>query len=326
MYSPPRRRRRSIWLLAILSVAVVVVVLVTSFRSERRLLAGYIDTAQESSAGAAAAAVEFLDLAGRLGEVDRQEFTTTMARIRSMAGAADVLLEGAEAPQDAVGAHARLQLALSSWLLGLELMEGATLAAADDPADAIAADLIDRAVVELAVGDRAYEAAVDELLALEERTDVTIPTYPVVVFAPGQGAAGLLETARTAPGLSQRRDLAVSAVGFEPRLLSETEAGVGILPFIDRLIVNVTVTNLGNEAAAAIPVQVLLSSDRTGTSASETVTIERLQPTEATSLEFVFEVLPGVNYELVVNAGPVTGESDIDNNLVVVPFIVNQQG
>jgi hypothetical protein len=326
MYSPPRRRRRGVWLLAVLSVAVVVVVLVTSLRSERRVLAGYLDTARESTAAAGSSSGEFLDLADRIDLVDRQEFITAMARIRATSGAAGILLDSADVPGDALAAHARLQLALTSWLLGLELVEGAALAAADDPSDDLPADLIERAIVELAVGDRAYEAGVEALLALEAGADVDVPIFPVVVFTPAAGAEGMVAAIRTASGLVLRRDLAVSAVGFEPRTLGSTDAGVGILPFTDRLIVNVTVTNQGNETAGEIPLQVLLSSDRTGTSRSESSTVERLLPTEATSVEFVFEVVPVVNYELVINLGPATGETDLENNLLIVPFVVNQEG
>jgi len=326
IYSPPRRRRRGVWLLAVLSLAVLVVVLVTSFRSDRRVLAGYIDSVQESAATAASSAEEFGDLAGRIGTVDRQEFITTMSRIRSTAASAASLLEDVEVPGEAMPADARIQLAHSSWSLGLDIVEGAVLAAADDPAAETPAELIDQAVVELAVGDRAYEAAIDELVALEESADVDIPTYPVVAFSPPGGAAALLDSARTSTGLTQRTDLAVSSVTLDPRVLSETETGAGIVPFTEQLIVNVTVTNQGNEPIGEIPVQVLLASDRSGTGTSESVTVERLQPTEATSLEFLFDVLPIVNYEIVVNVGPAPGEFDTENNLFRLPFIVNEQG
>jgi hypothetical protein len=328
IYSPPRRRRRGVWLLAILSVAVVGVVLVTSLRSERRVLAAYIDTAQSSAAASAGAAEEFAALMEVLLVVDRQEFITTMEGIRGAAQAASALLDGTEVPRDALDAHARLTLAHTSWVQGLELVEGSSLAAADDPTDPVPADLLERAVLELAVGDRAYETAVEQLLSLEKESDVDVevPSYPTIEFMPNGGAAGLIATARASTGLAQRRDLAISAVGFEPRRLGETDDGAGVIPFTDRLIVNVTVTNQGNEPAVSVPVQVVLSSDRTGTSDAETVTLERLEPSESTSVEFVFLVVPAVNYELVINAGPVEGEIDIENNLLVVPFIVNEQG
>jgi hypothetical protein len=326
IYSPPRRRRRGVWLLAALSLAVVVFVLVTSFRSDRRLLAAYIDTAQQSAQAAAASSTEYLDLAVRLGEVPRQEFVTTMARIRLTSGEAGTRLDSADVPGDAVDAHARLQLAHRSWLVGLELMEGAALAAAEDPTDEIPAELIERAMVELAVGDRAYEAGVEELRELEQRTDVEIPTYPEVVFRPAVSSEALIAAARTSTGLTLLRDLAVTDYTLDPRALGETDAGVGVIPFTDRLIVNVTVTNQGNEAAAEIPVQVVLSSDRTGTARNESVDIQRLQPAESTSVEFVFDVSPVVNYEMVVNVGLTTGETDIDNNLLIVPFVVNSEG
>ena len=183
-----------------------------------------------------------------------------------------------------------------------------------------------QAAVELAVGARAYEAAIDELVALEESADVEVPGYPVVAFSPPGGAAGLLNAARTSTGLTQRTDLAVSSVTLDPRVLSETETGAGIVPFTEQLIVNVTVTNQGNEPVGEIPVQVLLASDRSGTGTSEAVTVDRLEPAEATSLEFLFDVLPIVNYEIVVNVGPAPGEFDTDNNLFRLPFIVNEQG
>jgi hypothetical protein len=155
---------------------------------------------------------------------------------------------------------------------------------------------------------------------------VEIPSYPVVVFSPSAGADGLLESARTSTGLTLRRDLAVSTVTLDPRVLGETDDGIGVVPFTEGLIVNVTVTNQGNEPIADIPVQVLLGSDRSGTSSSESITVERLEPAEATSLEFLFNVVPVVNYEIVINVGPAPGEFDTENNLYRLRFVVNEQG
>ena len=187
-------------------------------------------------------------------------------------------------------------------------------------------EVLEQALVELAVGDRAYEVAVEELGLLEDDADVEVPGYPVAAFTPVPDEVDLLEAVRASSGLGQRRDLGVTAVGFEPRALGETNTGAGIIPFTDRLIVNVTVTNLGNEAASAVPVQVVLSSDRTGTADSDSVTIERLAPSESTSLEFVFAVVPVANYELVIDVGGMTGETDLDDNLAILPFVVNEEG
>ena len=136
----------------------------------------------------------------------------------------------------------------------------------------------------------------------------------------------MLVAARTSTGLVLRSDLAVSTVSFEPRALDETESGVGILPFTDRLIVNLTATNQGNQPATSLDLRAALLSDRTGTGSTETVTIDRLEAGESTSLEFVFAVVPLVNYELVINLDPVPGEIEIDNNVLIVPFTVNEEG
>ena len=223
-------------------------------------------------------------------------------------------------------AQANFDLALSSWLLGLELIEGGVLAAADDPTDEVSADVVDRGMLELAVGDRAYEASVAELLALEDAADVDVPSYPVVVFRPSSGTEGLVTAARTSTGLVLRGDLAVSTVSFEPRALDQTDAGVGIIPFTEILIVNLTVTNQGNQPAGGINLRVALMSDRTGTGDTESRSLDRLEAAESTSLEFVFEVLPVVNYELVINLDPLPGEFNTENNVLIVPFMINEAG
>jgi heme exporter protein D len=326
IYSPPRRRRRGVWLLAVLSVVVIVVVLVASLRSERRLLAAYLDTSRQWAAVAAASAEDFADLTDRLPEVTREEFTTTMAAIRSASGASGPLLDEADVPADALDAHARLTLAHSSWLAGLELMEGAVLAAVDDPEDEDSVAVIGHAVVELAVGDRSYEGAVEQLAALEAEADIEVAPYPIVSFAPAAAGDEIAAAVRASADLGQRHDLAVTAAGFEPRPLGETPAGAGIIPFTDRLIVNATISNLGNEAVGSVDVQVVLTSDRTGTGGSRSETIERLGPGEATSLEFVFQVLPIANYDLVIDVAGTSGETNLDNNLVILPFVVNEEG
>jgi hypothetical protein len=312
--------------LAVLSVAIIAFVLVTSFRSERRLLAAYLDTSQQWAMVAASSSEEFVDLVDRLPEVTREEFATTMAAIRSASGASGGMLDEADVPADALDAHARLTLAHGSWLTGLELIEGAVLAAADDPDDLDPIEVIDRGLVELAVGDRSYEGAVEQLVALEAEADVEVATFPIASFAPAAAGDEIVAAVRGAADLGQRRDLAVTAVGFEPRPLGETLAGAGIIPHTDRLIVNATISNLGNEAVNSVDVQVVLTSDRTGTGGSKSETVERLEAGEATSLEFVFQVLPIANYDLVIDVAGTSGETDLDNNVVILRFVVNEEG
>ena len=84
--------------------------------------------------------------------------------------------------------------------------------------------------------------------------------------------------------------------------------------------------HLRSKAVGPVDVQVVLTSDRTGTGGSRSETIERLAPGEATSLEFVFQVVPIANYDLVIDVAGASGETTLDNNLVILPFVVNEEG
>ncbi len=325
-YSHPRRRRRGVVLLALLSVVVVVVVLVTSFRSDRRVLADYIDTAHQAAVESSATAVDFANLIGRTPTVDRQEFITTLAGLRATMSGANAAIEGVEAPTRAADAQARLVLASRSWLRGLDLIEGGLLDAADRPGDDVPAMVIERGIVELAVGDRSYEDAVTELTLLQSSLDVDFSSYPVVAFTPASGILGLIAEAQASVGLPLRRDAAITSVGFNPRRLGTTDLGEAILPLTSELVVTVTVLNQGNEALAEVIVAVTLTGDRAGAGAQDTRTIDRLVPGESSTFEVTFEVVPVVQYVLRVAVPIVSGDVDVENNTHTERFIVNEEG
>jgi hypothetical protein len=325
-YTRRRPSRRLTWLLAIVTVVVIGFVLATTLRSERRILAQYLDTAQRSAALAASAATEFDGLVAGLENSDRGTFTSSMRGIRERAAEAFGLLDVAEVPGSAVAAHARLSAATSSWIEGLDVFQGGVLDAADRPADPVPAGLLRTSIIDLAVGDAAYEAAVIELMAVEAEADVEFTDYPTVAFvAPDVGWESVATSARSADDLALRIDVAVTALGLEPRILRHEDDGTGVLPFTERLIVGATVINQGNEPLTDIGVEVLLLASRFGAAASEANSIERLEAGESTSLEYVFTVSTSVDYELVVQASGATGERNLANNRVVQPFYVNDE-
>ena len=325
-YYQPRRRRRGVGLLALLSVVVVVVVLVSSFRSDRRVLATYLDTAHQAVGESAAVAVEFEGLMARLSGVDRQEFITTLAGLRTTMSDANAVIEGVEAPTKAADAQARLLLASRSWLRGLDLIEGGLLEAADRPADDTPAMVIQRGFVQLAVGDQSYEQSVTELTSLQSSSDVEFSSYPEVAFTPSVGIVALIEEARAATGLPLRRDAAITSVGFDPRPLGTTDLGEAILPLTNQLALTVTVINQGNERLTDITVEVALLGDRANARAEDTKTFDFLVPGESGTFEVLFDVLPVIQYDLRVTIPVTSGEIEVENNIYRERFIVNEEG
>ncbi len=324
-YSQPRRRRRGVWLLALLSVVVVVVVLVTSFRSDRRVLANYLDAAHQAASSASSTAVDLEALLARLSTVDRQEFITTLAGLRTTMSDVNAIIEAAEVPAQGSDAQARLRLAGQSWLRGLDLIEGGLLDAADRPDDEPPAVVIERGVIQLAVGDFSYEEAVRELTALQTGSDVEFAAYPEAAFAPTGGVVALIDEARSASGLPLRRDAAITSVGFEPRPLGSTELGEAILPLTNQLVLTVTVINQGNERLTDVMVEVQLTGDRAGTGGRETRSLEALVPGESSTFDVTFDVLPVVQYDLRVSLPIATGEVETENNIITERFIVNEE-
>ncbi len=229
-------------------------------------------------------------------------------------------------PAEAADAQAGLGLASQSWLRGLDLIEAGLLDAADRPDDDTPAMVIERGVIELGVGDRSYEVAVTELTLLQSGSDVDFSAYPQVAFTPVAGILGLIAEAGDAVGLPQRRDAAISSVGFDPRPLGTTDLGEAILPLTNQLVLTVTILNQGNEALSELAVAVTLTGVRAGAGSEQITTFDRLVPGESSTFEVAFEVLPVIQYHLRVTVPIVSGEVEVENNIFTERFVVNEEG
>jgi hypothetical protein len=126
-----------------------------------------------------------------------------------------------------------------------------------------------------------------------------------------------------APELGVVIDLAVSDLRLDPPPLG-VESGLPVVPAVEALDVEATVSNRGNLDQIAINVTLLLRSG-TGVVHEQTRVIEVLEAGRSTTVTFVpLPVEPGVNYQLTISLPG--GDAQVENDTVSMIFVVNDAG
>jgi hypothetical protein len=189
----------------------------------------------------------------------------------------------------------------------------------DEPQSPEGLVLLERALLDLEVGDRAYGRFVTAVATIEANQDVA-PRITADIRFVAEGAdqvydaALMAERIKAIRDLSARHDMAVSAVRFDPEEAGDRD-GVPVVPFSPTFGVQVTVTNRGNEPEEQVLVNLLLiQSDGTLPPFADSRTVGLLEPGEATTLTFSrLPVVAGQFHEIVVRA-ELDGDADPDSN------------
>ncbi len=326
----PRRRRRRRRLVVPLVAALLLLVLwaATSIRSDTRALVEFFDTAQLQAEEQAAAAASLQAALGDLRDGDRDMLLTRLQSIHAGLDESIAAMEAVDVPPDGIGAAHLFDLALDQWQLGVEAFEPALLAVVDEPQSERAVEELGAALQELRVGDLVYLRFLSESAPLWPELDVeTPPSFPEVAMVPAtltlsQAPTRIAVLARANPDLRLRADLRLSQVSFEPADVVNPD-GDRVVPATDTLAVTVVVENAGNGDEESRSLTARLESEGTVV-AVEQMQTEALAPGSSTTLSFpAFAVMEGSSYRLELRLSIVEQEVDVENNLAVIPFIVN---
>ncbi len=304
---PPARRsrRRLVWIAGLAILPVVLMAVALQFRTERRRVDSYLRVTGEVTAAYDDVATSVRLLMRGLEGSDRPAILDDLQEALTAAAAATDLLEGSEVPRATGVANGFLVVATRAWRDGISVLDDGIATVLDDPSDPSGPALLDAAFLKLRLGDDAFRGFEDSVASLAEKHDV--PLLAVVRFVP-PGTELLFDTDQLTlrlenlKALSARHDLAVADIRLDPSLVAPNEEGIPVLPPSDAVIVEVTISNRGNEAESGIPVSFsLLSADGSTVPITKTMVIEHIGPGELATLTFVdIAIGEGGVYEVVV--------------------------
>lgn len=318
-----RKRRRNLIVLTVFAIVVGVIYGVTRAQGEREVTRSYLDVAYEVSTREADAAATFANLVVSLEEFSRTVFLSNLEDLETEADALASLLASADPPPDLLQAHQFLQIAAASWRSGMSTATAGLTVLSTNPLDEDAAADVDRGLIDLRVGDRAYVGFLSQVVDVD--TALLGGDFPAAIYVPSRDDAlfDARELARRmfiAPGITPVDDLAIADLNLDPAPVGSSE-GFPVVPISTSQSVTVAVSNRGNLGVTAITVSLQLLSN-TGDLYEAAQEIAGLEGGAKVSLTFSdLPVTPGSIYEVTVSIP--SGDDEPDNDSISFQFIVN---
>jgi len=309
------RRRLLVWLI-LLTVVTGTVLAIDALRSERRRLREYFANALRVAETQADVAGDLNRLLVGIGTTQRASLRAVFVEGRSKLAEAGELLTGLAVPAPAGVANGYLRVAHESWTRGLDGIETSLLELADQGATPVTSVALEAALLELKVGDHAYAAFRSAAPAANpDRVE-----FASISFLPdGIELDRLTASAVAATGLKLVHDPALAPLRIEPRPVQEPD-GTAVIPNAEEVLVQVTISNQGNESEDGLTVRLDIQAGVELSSQERRV--DSLAPGISQVLDFKLAVRPGTDYRLVALLVSPSGDGRLDNNSQTATFAV----
>jgi len=330
IHQPDRRRRRRRLLLILLTIVLVIAAItyLVTRQTEQRETADFFAAADQATALHEQAAEMLNATLAQLGPLmPRQEVTRRLSEIVATAEEANALL-AVEVPPSIGGIYGSLTAASASWVLGTSDLETAILGIMDGEIQTGSEVVIRNALNTLRVGDVGYGLFLSGVSELPE--DVTPPEFPTFAYvAPDPedpflyDAQNLALKVAAAYSLTPRIDIAVVGM-VEPAAVGD-RGGIALVPFSDTIGVSGVISNVGNEAAPTVGVELVVLNVDTGETFTLTEQAGEVGAGASTTVSFAnLAVTPGGLYQVTLS---VTIPQDVhpDNDTWSMTFIWNSE-
>jgi len=311
---------------AVFTAAAVVAVVVSDAGTNTRAELDYLTTMHGQASELATKGESLRIVISRLARIERTEIVTATDAIHADLEVAMELVEAGPPSASLLAANALYQQALESWAQGVTRFTSGILTAADETSNTVVVDNIANALAELRAGDRLYLDLV-ALLATEE-VPAPVAPMPAVVMMPADGELLSLSQAYVVASrsvnsmIALRPGLTLSQIVSTP-LWSVDPDSQAVVPATETISFSVVVSNRGNVANEAEPIELTLSGVGEPLVLSETV--PTLEPGEQTTVLFAgLTVEPGEVYEVVAELKALNLDLDFEDNMVGVTFRVNE--
>ena len=319
-----RRRRRTMMVLVVVGAISATAYGVSRAVGEAEVTRAYLDIAYEVASGQALAADSLGEMVTEIEQFTRPRMLQTLEEMESRSDELATLLAAADPPPDLERADLWLQIAITAWRNGLSEARAGLLALASNPVDSDGAAALQRGLVDLRVGDRAYHGFMSEIADVD--TTLLGGPFPSIAFVPTTSEnlfdpVGLARRMFLTPELASVDDLAVADIRLEPSPVG-VSGGLPVIPVSSSQSLGVTITNRGNESRTGIVVTLQLVSND-GEEYSATQEIESLEGGAARSLTFAdLPVKPGTRYQVTVSIP--SDDDEADNDSTTFRFAVNE--
>ena len=311
-----------------LLLVIVAIGFLVSRQTEQRGTVEFFAAADEATSIHADAAAELGSTLSQLGPaLSRQEVTRSLEDITAQAAEADALLD-IEVPPRVGNLYGHLSVASASWATGAADLERVVLGIMDEEITQGAEQQLQTALDVLRVGDAAYAMFLADVAVFE--SDLTIPDFEPIHYIDTETYGALTYDAQNlalriaaAYNLAPQHDLSVTGA-TDPEPVGDRE-GIPVVPFSDALVVNVVVSNIGNEEETSIPVSLSLVDVETGEVSSEDATIDSLAAGASTTVTFAdLPVVPGGLYQVTASA-TIPNDMNPDNDTWTLTFFWNAE-
>ena len=225
-----------------------------------------------------------------------------------------------------------LKIAVNSWLSGIELFEISIINLIDNSSSKKIEEAIARSIVDLSIGDRAYEEFVFSLKQNSETDGIFLPNFQSIEYIgiadnTYQFADLIVERAKfSSTGLFLRKNVSVQGLEFNPSSIGVTEDGYSVL-LNQEVSASIAINNNGNSEVFDIVVLILVTDELSETVHEEVSKISSLLPNETTIFETSFiRIDEGNLHEWFIKIEGLENEEDLLDNIFTVSAFIPPEG
>ena len=217
-----------------------------------------------------------------------------------------------------------LNIATSSWLKGLETFQISIITLIDNPESLKIEEALAQSIVDLSIGDKAYEEFVQKISQRSREDNLFLPVFYPVKYTGLEGSAFnfadlIVKKARdSSEGLFLRRDVAITGVQFLPSPIAVTEDNYRV--FLKEPIgIQVVIANEGNVEEFDIILLVLVTDEFGDSVFEKRAKISSVGAFESKSyFTDTIELEPGILYEWFIKIEEIENEEELEDNLFTI--------
>ena len=256
-------------------------------------------------------------------EINRDDFESTLAALVRDSQEAFNLVQNIGGDFNS-SEKELLNIATSSWLNGLETFQVSIITLIDNPESLKIEEALAQSIVDLSIGDKAYEEFVQKISQRSREDNLFLPIFYPVKYTGLEGSAFnfadlIVKKARdSSEGLFLRRDVAITGVQFLPSPIAVTEDNYRV--FLKEPIgIQVVVANEGNVEEFDIILLVLVTDEFGDSVFEKRAKISSVGAFESKSyFTDTIELEPGTLYEWFIKIEEIENEEELEDNLFTI--------
>ena len=256
-------------------------------------------------------------------EIDRESFERLLSQIQSSSQEAYQLLQNSNVEFTSKEKQL-LEIAVSSWLDGVELFQVSIITLIDNPSTLKIEESIAQSILSLSIGDKAYE---EFLFLINQNASIDgtfLPNFYQIDYIGLEGnsynfADLIVDKAKSSTGgLFLQKNLAITGTEFTPLPITFTEDGAAVL-LDEPTSLQVVISNKGNVEIYEVVVLILVTDEYGETVYEFQTKINSIGPKESkVFLSDTINIEKGVLHEWFIKIEEIEQEEELSDNLLSV--------